>query len=379
MRSKSYILIFLIINTFLSAQPYIVEKIDITGLKRTKEVTIHSIIGIREGMEIDDTTLIDIKQRLLKVGIFQDNIDVSYSTRENNHIVLEIYVEDKWTIIPLPVFYTGSEGWTAGGVFIESNLMGLNQKLIGGVFFGDTNRTAFMTWITPLLEDSGYSVGFSLSYLEELDENADIGTNLIVRKTYDNNFGWGIRTGLKTNTEETFYTGDLSLTWDNLYYSQFFNRGWSIDTSLSFETPLEDPFFHPHTGLNISRELLLNENLFKISLKSSITSNAESPLSFGGLESQRIIERETSADNYLSGILHFEPVLLNPQWGHITVPIYYEGGLYNRLDETTYWHGPGLGFRVYISKVTIPAMGADITWNLLNGDYTFTVAVGSSF
>lgn len=379
MKSKSFLLILLLTTTLLTAQPFIVKRIDITGLKRTKEVTIHSIIGIKEGMEIDETTLTDIKQRLLKVGIFQDNIDVSYSTIESNNIILEIYVEDKWTIIPLPVFYTGSEGWTAGGVFIESNLLGLNQKLIGGVFFGDDNQTAFMTWITPLLKDSGYSVGFSLSYLNDLEENPDLGTSLIIRKSYPNSFGWSLISGIKNNTIETSFMGSLSLGWDNLYYSQFFNRGWSLNSSVTTEIPFENPIFHPHTSLNISRELLIKENLLKISLKSSITSNTESPLSFGGSESQRVIERETHADHYLSGLFHFEPVLFNPQWGHITLPVYYEGGLYSRLDEEFYWHGPGLGFRVYISKVTIPAMGADITWNLLDGDYTFTVAVGSSF
>lgn len=379
MKSKCNLLMLLLVNTILCAQPYIVESINISGLKRTKDITIHSIIGIKEGMLIDDETLIDIEQRLLKVGIFQDNVDATYSTIENDHVVLEIYAEDKWTIVPLPVFYTGSKGWTAGGVFIESNLLGLNQKLIGGVFFGDTNRTAFMTWITPFLKDSGYSVGFSLSYLEKTGENTDLAANIITRKNYQNNIKWSTITGLKNSMSETSFTGSFSLGWDNLFYSKFFNKGWSINSSISVETPFDNPIFHPHINGNISREILINENLLKLSLKSSMTTNSESPIDFGGGESQRVIKQETDADYYLSGILHLEPVLFNPIWGHITIPIYYEGGLYDRLDEKTYWHGPGVGFRVYISKVTVPALGADITWNLLDGDYTFTVAVGSSF
>lgn len=380
MKSKSLIIILTVLNSIIFAQSFTVEKINITGLKRTKDITVISIIGVKEGMKIDETSLIDIKQKLLKEGIFQDNIDVTYSNINNDHVVLEIYVEDKWTILPLPVFFTGSEGWTAGGVFVESNLMGLNQKLIGGVFVGDSDKTAFMTWITPFMKDSGYSVGFNLSYLEELDENPDIGVNLILRKTYDTNVSWGIISGIVNDTEENSYLGILSLGWDNLFYSQFFNRGWSINSSLSVETPFESVIFHPHTSLDISRELLFKErNLIKLSLNTSITSDSESPLTFGGGESQRVIEKETEADSYLSGVLHVEPVLFNPEWGHITLPVYYEGGIYNRFDESIYWHGPGLGFRVYISKVTIPAVGADITWDLQDGDYTFTVALGSSF
>lgn len=375
---KGFLLVLIIYSvTTLYSESLYIEKINIKGLKRTKESTVLSIIGINVGMEISNNTLVDIEQRLLRAEIFQNSIDVSYSKTDNKSVELNIYVEDKWTIIPIPVYYTGSEGWTAGGVFIESNLLGLNQQLVSGAFMQDSGKTAFLAWKTPIGNSSRYTAGISLSYVEEEEIREDITTSLTLERIYTNNFNLGMASGFSSRSNKTYYVGNLSLDWDNLFYSRYFNRGWDIKTDFDIDIPLEDTVYHPHLGVEVRENRLLGSKLFKWGINSSITTNNLSPLLFGGTETYRTIPKDTEADFYTAGLLHFEPVIWDLSWGHISTPVYYEGGVYNRLGDLDMWHGPGFGFRLYVSKVVIPAVGADITWDLNSGEYSFTLAIGS--
>jgi len=84
-----------------------------------------------------------------------------------------------------------------------------------------------------------------------------------------------------------------------------------------------------------------------------------------------------AADSYLFGQALTEYTFAEFGWGAFTVLLAYEGGLYSKgLLEPEHTSGPGLGFRIYVSKVAIPAFGVDFTYNVRTRTVYGTVNVG---
>ena len=47
-------------------------------------------------------------------------------------------------------------------------------------------------------------------------------------------------------------------------------------------------------------------------------------------------------------------------------------------DEPVFWNDPGFGFRFYVDKVAIPALGANFTWDLQNKSFRVAISLGGS-
>jgi hypothetical protein len=56
---------------------------------------------------------------------------------------------------------------------------------------------------------------------------------------------------------------------------------------------------------------------------------------------------------------------------------YFEVGRYeNDLIPPRPFYGPGLGSRVCLRKIAIPAMGVDVAYNLYDAFWSFSITVG---
>ena len=83
------------------------------------------------------------------------------------------------------------------------------------------------------------------------------------------------------------------------------------------------------------------------------------------------------ADTYAGGFIAYEIPWLYLSWGTITVQGYWENGMYSRTESTTtYFYGPGGGFRLYLKKIAIPAVGIDATYNFEERSLEMSAAVG---
>jgi hypothetical protein len=125
----------------------------------------------------------------------------------------------------------------------------------------------------------------------------------------------------------------------------------------------------------------MTRHLLKVSLNAGWQNSMDyTPIFLGGTDGSRVLPSgDVAAKSFTNALLSFEPVILNPSWGIFTLPIYYEAGIYTPLDsEYEVWHGPGVGFRFYVDKVAIPALGADFTWDLERGLFKVAVSVGGS-
>lgn len=411
---KQYIIIILLLQIInpicIFSKEFTLKDIKVNKLQRTQYSTVLNIIDLKKGFIVDSSIVEDVEQKLLSAGIFQKEMKISFDEVSENEAILNIEIHDKWTLIPLPFGIITSDSWVVGCIFIESNLAGLNQALISGIFVNSENITGFTAWNSPNFLKSSYSFGLSGSvnvgskeHLDITGENElatfkDESISISVRVGNElslfNGLEWTIGTGLtsvkvsettgyleNSKLSDLFWNNSLNLSWDNLFYSKYFNSGWyyNFKTSISSST---DYIFNPEISFKISKNSLINDKLLvKLLLNTGWQDNLDfDPIYLGGSEGSRALPSgDIAAKYYTDGMILFEPVILTPKWGSITTPLYYEAGIYQSLkSESNYWHGPGIGFRLYINKVAIPALGADLTWDFENDQYKFAVSIGAS-
>lgn len=384
--------------------------ISVNGLTRTKLSTVLNITGLEIGMEVDESTADKVRQKLLEPGIFRNNISVLLTEKAEKTAEIVINISDRWTLIPLPVGFVSSDSWLAGAVVIESNLAGLNQTLVAGTFLSGDSVQGFGSWNIPNFFNSTNSFGISGSFYYGLEEYLDVtgdntitsfdkselSTRIKIGNTFLSELDWEYSTGLewfkreKTqdifinfNNNQMFWENNLILSWDNLYYMSFFNRGWSLKLKNTLHTSFQDMKTEPEMGFSVERNfVLLDQHLLKTKIDSGWqTGNREIPILIGGTEGSRALPTgNVAVSNFVNGVISVEPVVLKLSWGIFTTPVYYEAGVFTSYleEETDYWHGPGIGFRFYVDKVAIPALGADFTWDLQSKSFRVAVSIGGS-
>ena len=406
-----YVIIFLfLVSTQVYASDFILSEINVNGLTRTRYSTVLKISKLETGISVNENTADEVRQRLLEAGIFRNDVSVLLSGGPDGNAVIDITLEDRWTFIPLPVGFVSSDGWLAGAVVIQSNLAGLNQSLVAGTFASDDYIQGFSAWSNPAFFGSDYSFGISGGFFFGGKENLDISgdetlasfkqselsSRIRLGNTFFTNDEWNISSGVKWLQGEDstgylqgyddnllYWQNGISLSWDNLYYRSFFNEGWSLGLDTTLYTSFRDMTNEPSLDFNISKNLILaGRHLLKFKMNMGWQdSNLLNPLYIGGTEGSRALPSgDVAVKQYASGIASFEPVIFNPSWGIFTVPLYYEGGVLEPLQDSDslFWHGPGVGFRFYVDKVAIPAIGADFTWDIERGTFKVAVSVGGS-
>jgi hypothetical protein len=84
-----------------------------------------------------------------------------------------------------------------------------------------------------------------------------------------------------------------------------------------------------------------------------------------------------ASDSYATAGGSYEAPVLTPDWGTITLLAFYEGGYVGSADAV--YHGGGGGVRLYLSRVTFPALGFDVAWNARYAYPVVSFAFGGRF
>lgn len=407
MRKLFLIKLILIFSTIFS-KDYIIKEIDINEINRTRYNTVLKIIDLKSGDLIDESEIDSVKQKLLSTGIFQNDINVKLIPVSDIEANLLITLKERWTLIPIPVVVITSDNWLAGGVFIESNLLGLNQTLVAGTFVNSDNFSGFAAWSNPVFLDSSYSFGLSTSFYggskEYLNVSGDellasynekrLSLSVTTGKEVVTNLSWNYSTGIegfeaskstgylyKEDFSTLFWKNRISLVYNNLYYKNFFNEGFLGKIESNIYSTVDYPF-NPTMEIKLYKNTIIpGRTLLKAQINGGVQNSLKyKPIFIGGREGSRALpSSEVPVINYADFLISFEPVVFKPSWGIFTAPIYYEAGILTNLkSEQSSWHGPGMGFRFYVDKVAIPALGADFTWDLKRGNFKVAFSIGGA-
>lgn len=391
---KIILLCLLALGSILFSETYRVADIKVNGLKRTKRTTVLNIIDVNKGDEIEKTSLELYRQKLLESGIFTNEIEIELDQIDDKNVNLLIELEDKWTLIPLPFFSFSEDSFTAGGIFIESNLLGLNQSLVAGVIYSDEDLTGFAAWSYPELKYG--SLSLSLSFNSGKSKTMDFYGN--ITEGEDNNFiaggpsytqpisdNFNLRTSLRYRflNEKNFILYNFELTYKDLKYSDTFTEGIDLKLSYNSEIDIEDSKYLKGVLLEGSYSYILLTHLFLIDLKGGYNFDKDDYyLLFGAKKGSLVIPKNMiRSDWYSSGQLSYELKIVEFSWGYLTLPLFFDIGVVQIQGSETYdsYYGPGAGMNLYMKKVAVPAMGIFYVYDIPNERYNFTFSIGASF
>ncbi|MDR0719757.1 MAG: hypothetical protein LBF78_08990, partial [Treponema sp.] len=116
-----------------------ITSVSVIGLTRTKPTAAEKPLKRFVGMDAATLDIDSVKAAVMSTGVLEPlAVDVAVlGPKENRTIELTVTVREKWSVFPLPIVMGGSDGWTFGGFFVDTNAFGLTDKF----FFGGMYNT----------------------------------------------------------------------------------------------------------------------------------------------------------------------------------------------------------------------------------------------
>ena len=379
-----------------------ISSIRFSGLKRTKEKTALRIIHpVEPGSPFNAETEELLIQKLRETGIFNPEITIETSVKEGLADI-EIFVRDRWTLIPVPIFSIDQTGdWRAGILGIESNLLGWNKTVGLGFFFG-SKGWSFLNFYSDSSffgSDLEFTSSINLGLNETVDEDSD--ENLL--RTYESDeirfglllsyplteglsvsAGWGYDRSTTRNSPvpDLNSTGlAAGIEWEEIYYDIPYEYGLSARAGYGWNLGLGETENYQRVTSRISWGLKpFGRQLLQLRADAGWIDRApvQNQFRLGGRPGTLTLPMgKIGAEDYASASLIWNTPLWSFRGGTLSARAFYEGGYYSSdLIDPVLFHGPGAGLELYINNLAIPAIQMNIAWNLETGVYQFSAGVG---
>lgn len=381
-----------------------VAAIKVVGLKRTRQSVVDGLLERYIGQEATDALPRRITATLLDTGIFED-IVVREIDADDEKTTMEVSLTEKWTILPLPMFASDSDGITAGVAVMDMNAFGMTDKLFAQGTLMPTGWSASAAYIDAPDSGRGPRKTFSMGYLKERTDQTDADDET-VRRYLANNADLAAALGLPL--------GDAPASAD--FGAAFRERGAergdddfravpdpgrtiSLSAGLSYRTSSWNGAFLSETSAAASAQYsygLVGDSFYAFRLRAvferpatagirlvSRASAVWAPEAPAVFESDRsaasvaILPKHFSAPSLAGGSLGFEARLAAFGFGTLSGLANYQGAVaVDGHGGTVAAHGPAAGIRLYLAKVAIPAMDLSYAYDIPTGLYQVVFGIG---
>lgn len=383
--------------------PPTIEAFEFRGLQRTKEAVLLRAIDAKVGTPYTPEVYEEIERDIRRLGLF-DRVAVRPEPKnvQGQSTVVEVELRERWTLVPIPFFTTSSAGSSGGLFVIENNLLGYNKRLITGGAYGSAGFNGLLVYVDPAILGSSFLGSLSLSLGRSEEETITLEEAPIAswEANYTRGqlrFGYAVTDEVSLSTsvayqrerflsdrvppgaaeEESavYHGGSLSVSrTDPLRY---FSAGYAFELEGSYQlNASSDREWWVATQFSQDFPLFQDHRLRYALVAEESERTFWRTTRLGGRETQRTIDRESvPAERYVSAGVTYEFPVYRPDWGTVTLLGFYEGGI---LTDDNYYHGPGGGFRLYLSRITLPAVGFDIAYRGTEDLWLFSFSIGMS-
>lgn len=177
-----FLILVIIVITSGHAQEKIISKIEIEGLKRTKESFLRRLIKVKEGSKYDSLKIATDVERLNRLAGIAKATSAITKKSETDYI-LKYSIVENFTIIPgLRISQANNDEDVAFRISaFEFNLLGRNQ-ILGGFYSRDVFDSYGVFWEAPFLFNNKF--GFGVNYQDNvtfepifINDNDEEGTD----------------------------------------------------------------------------------------------------------------------------------------------------------------------------------------------------------
>ncbi|AEJ20539.1 hypothetical protein [Gracilinema caldarium] len=374
-----------------------ITDIEVQGLKRTNPIVVKNLLKAYINRDADKINTDEIIALLVATGIFEN---VTVSVKENtNQTVLFISLEEKWSIIPLPLVSIKSDSYVFGLGFFDANAFGLNHKLFSSASVSSKGPSIALGYIINSLWQSKWDGVFSISYATK-DEtftdvyeheistsditsfSATISGNYSILNILKWDFGFEYQTKSYTDEQDTDLTSLGLQTGITLQSNAHWNGVFLTMSGVQFYYTWYYGIEGPSYGVFLTKgsyETAPVKNL-KLSFRSVGLWGPQTPqlAEIGANKLGLIILPDTytvyTMATFRSGLelkLFSSGIVTFAGLAHYHIG-YSEGS----RTEPHIDYGPSFGLRLYLAKVALPAMDINIAYNQTTGLYQASFSIG---
>lgn len=388
----------------------VVSRIKITGLKRTRQSYMQSVLGKYRGIPLAELDLNDVEITLREQGLFSD-ITVSCGMDESGYGTLFVTVAEKISFLPVPfAMYASGTGFMGGLIVMDTNAFGVKDTYLAGGIFSSSMQTAIMAFSKPslALTKPGFSVSGSFAHRgNKVHDGSDslalayrtIGggaeISLTDKLTEHTNASIGLRydyTHISLDDDFSAYQDDLSsyhafsvnATW-GARFSQL--NEWFLSTKSVRVTARATWFFPGSWAQFASVYCSIQQNLPVRRLR--VVAQGSGHYSHGApvplWVSQTAVGTTIMPDKFVSQKMlgaHAGLEFAVAKTKFATFSIY---GLYEQFFGEDF-DGSGIlnfgysaGAKMYLAKISLPALAVGFSHNVSQNKIKFSVALGIGF
>ncbi len=383
--------------------PATVERIDVEGNRRTSAEFVRSALGLAPGALFEAASIPALEQRLLNQRIFR-----SVRIRGDQGaagVVVRVAVEERLTLVPIPVAFASRGVLTGGVVLLDSNLFGAGKQLVAGGLASNRGTTGFLSYRDPGIAYSRWLLAARIAGGDLRRERFEGSTIAYAYRDrfVDAGLAGGYRLGQRLSILAGWFERredvraapgraappdggpvggpTLELELDASDYQGFLTRGvvGRIEARQGFRLGGRDrdPLHLAATATWSGRALRDHAVALTLRLDHVRGDPVLDAVRLGALPGSRGFQSQGLwAEDAAQAALEYQVPVWRPRWGALTVAGFADAGVARWRGEETRYVAPGLGMRVFLRSVAVPLLGFDVAWATTADRPAFAVQLG---
>ncbi len=385
-----------------SVQQGTITGFEFSGLKRTRESYLLKVLQKYKGFTFDEETAAAIENELRAQGLFS-SIDVQAvpSDGETDDTTVKITLKEKISFLVLPFGSISNGGLVGGAAMLDQNAFGEKDLFLLGGMISKDSFTILSSFRKPSVDltHPGFSLSGSYSKLKtEIDsiegdkiselEGHKVFAEADITEKFTTHFSGSLGV---CYTGNYFIDKDL----DNIHIITFRPvLEYSVSEWNGVFTSVKSFEVSGNIGFTTDGDFVTTQKIhafiqqpiiptLRFLLEACISNEHNMP----------VINQQTRsgvANNLLPSNFH-SPQMLSSNFGleFATIQTKFAMlslyGVYQMVivkdydDKTDFSYGPGIGFRVYLSTINLPAVGMGLYYNIPHDAFEFGVSMGLSF
>ncbi len=383
-----------------------IAAIRVEGLRRTRQGVVQQWIECAVGAPLSSCDLPAIRERIYRLAIFSA-VEVALNEQPAG-VEIVFRLEEKWSLYPVPMLWYSPESQIAGLVLVEANLFGYNKGLaIGGAYsnrgwyslagYNDPNIAYTNLWGSlhaflgsGVVEDDAPDGSIEQSFdMTRFDLEYALGWTFWDRVSPTWNGGLRVARvgavhvpGSEPAADASVAVQAFQLTYSDRRFRDLYDEGLRLSAEVQHSFPLD-------RGSPTYDDAIFDAKLARPApLGGFLDARAHAfvgsmPIVFeerlGGLDGSRTLPGSglVAADRYASLSLAYQVPFLMLEPATASGVVFGEVGRYARNAEPAVTYGgPGVGLRVYLKRVAMPAVGADVGYEVASSRISFSISVG---
>jgi hypothetical protein len=382
-----------------------VHSVRVDGLRRTRRVVVDQFVRARAGEPLGAFDAEKTRSALLSLGIFSD-VQVRVACAAGG-AEIALVIDEKWTLYPIPTIVYWRETQILGLVLAESNAFGFNKGWAAGGVYTNRGWYALAAYSDPNIAFTDAYGKLSAYYgdgqlrsslpdgrvieevqLARLDLQYALGYTILPH--FSPTLTGALRRGdvsphgplpLRPFASGSVVSQGLDLVYSTLRVRDYFDEGLrlTIEYQHGFQISGDDVSYDQVTSDNSLTVGLWPGHNAQLEISAAV---ARLPPIFerrlGGLDGSRTLPASLiAADAYANVSARYQFPIFRHRHGILTGLTLLEGGAYSQGGEPTRpYAGPGLGLRINLTNIAIPAFGADLAWNPISNTAQVSIAIG---